>query len=168
LGMTDPTAKKPEITVSTEQKLEKVYRRHVSKEKFGLVCYYLQRCGSLAAACAQVGITPQAISAQASVDPESNDKLIAARALATGSVEARVWDAATNGTPEPVVYRGQVTSTIRKPSDELAMFWLKSHMPEVYDRARETRALHLHAHAAVDLSDEQLAQIANGNGKDNK
>lgn len=106
-----------------------------------------------------VGVHPNSVRAQAACDPRDLAKLEAAQAAATGAVEAKAWQAATGQLPEAVVYRGEVTGTINTYLPEMAELWLKSHMPETYAREQRSRAEHLHLHAVVDLSDEQLAEV---------
>lgn len=82
---------------------------------------------------------------QAAHDPRDAELLDQAKMAAAGLLEGSVYHRAKVGVKEPVYYRGEVVGHIRKPSDTLAMFWLKSHKPETYDRASEHKSLHLHA-----------------------
>lgn len=48
------------------------------------------------------------------------------------NLEQLVYRRASIGAEEPVYYKGEVVGHVRKPSDILAMFWLKAHRPELY------------------------------------
>lgn len=87
-------------------------------------------------ACEAVGI-----SRQTAYDHRTKDKEFAAawdEALEAGvdRLELEAWRRGVEGVDEPIVYKGVITGTVRRYSDELLILLLRAHRPEKY---RETR-----------------------------
>lgn len=99
--------------------------------------------GSVGHSCKVANISRSAANAHKRKDAEFSDAWEDALEDATDSLEAEVMRRARDGVDEPVFYLGQQVATVKKFSDNLAMFMLKARRPELYR----------------DLNLEQLADI---------
>ncbi len=96
----------------------------------------------------------------------------AAEEIAVDSLEGEARRRALEGIDEPIVYQGEIQRdgdgkpvTIKKYSDTLAMFLLRSHRPEKYRERYDVSALPPSAPTLADadkLTREQLMAIAAG------
>jgi hypothetical protein len=121
--------------------------------------------GGIGPAARKAGVTTSAVFAHQKYNPEFAQKLEQARLDIASRVEASVLKRAVRGHNEKVFYKGEIVGVQRKPSDSLAMFWLKSHVPERYGDKLETRNLNVNASVRDLSTDELKAMIDKAKGE---
>lgn len=108
-------------------------RQRFTLKKRELFLDALRECGHVGQAAASVGVSRQLVYAHRKADPEFKLAWEAAADEAAVTVlEAEAVRRATQGVDEPIVYKGEVTGTVRKYSDTLLIFLLKGAMREKY------------------------------------
>jgi hypothetical protein len=90
--------------------------------------------GFVGKACEAVGVSKQGVHNWRESDPEFADDWDQAVELATEDLEKEARRRAYEGVEEPVFYQGEECGRIRKYSDTLLMFTIKSRKPEYRDR----------------------------------
>ncbi len=92
----------------------------------------LARSPNVSRACKAAGIARRTAYAAQEADPEFAKAWQDALDAGTDNLVGECYRRAARGTREPVFHQGAQCGEIRKYSDTLAIFLLKSHRPEVY------------------------------------
>lgn len=101
-------------------------------KKFGLFLDYLIECGNVHDAARQAELTTKQIRKFRRHNPNAEAAFQEALDMGTDAIEAELHRRAVAGIMEPVFYKGRRVNTIRKKSDVLLMFLLKSRRPHIY------------------------------------
>ena len=133
----------------------------LTPEKLTAFCAALAETCNVGRACAAVGISRQTAYTWREADPDF--ALAWERAMKAGllALEDEAHRRAFEGTDEPVFYKGDECGSVRKYSDTLAIFLLKTRRPDLY-RDRQDVTTTTMAVNYADLTDDQLQRIANG------
>src|SRR6185369_10055545 len=99
-------------------------------EKAFLAAY--AEVGNVAEAAKLARITRQTAYRHKSTDPVFAKMWAEAEQEAADSLEREAWRRATEGTDEPVFYKGEKCGAIKRYSDNLLMFLLRGARPEKY------------------------------------
>ena len=100
--------------------------------KFANFLEHLMDCGNVADAARQADLTIQQVRVFRRNNPKAQAAFEEALDIGTDAIEAELHRRAIQGTLEPVFYKGRRVNTIRKKSDVLLMFLLKSRRPHIY------------------------------------
>lgn len=100
--------------------------------KFANFLEHLMDCGNVADAARQADLTIQQVRLFRRNNPKAQAAFEEALDIGTDAIEAELHRRAISGTLEPVFYKGRRVNTIRKKSDVLLMFLLKSRRPHIY------------------------------------
>lgn len=111
---------------------------------------------NVAKACESIGVHRQTAYQYRDKHPDFKQEWDEAIERGTDALVQEAYRRAHAGVEEPIYYLGEVCGTVRKYSDTLLIFLLKSHRPNVY---RETVN---HKVDVTQLSDEELERIARG------
>lgn len=96
----------------------------------------LSQGDTVAFACARVGISRETAYNHRERDPLLAAAWAEAEEAGTQAMEQEAYRRAVHGVDEPVFWKGEPVGTVRRYSDFLLIFLLKSRRPEVYrDRA---------------------------------
>lgn len=101
-------------------------------KKFGLFLDYLIECGNVHDAARQAELTTKQIRKFRRNNPKAERAFQEALDMGTDAIEAELHRRAVAGIMEPVFYKGRRVNTVRKKSDVLLMFLLKSRRPHLY------------------------------------
>lgn len=101
-------------------------------KKFGLFLDYLIECGNVHDAARQAELTTKQIRKFRRNNPTAEKAFQEALDMGTDAIEAELHRRAVAGIMEPVFYKGRRVNTVRKKSDVLLMFLLKSRRPHLY------------------------------------
>jgi len=101
-------------------------------KKFGLFLDYLIECGNVHDAARQADLTTKQIRKFRRGNPRAEAAFQEALDMGTDAIEAELHRRAVAGIMEPVFYKGRRVNTVRKKSDVLLMFLLKSRRPHIY------------------------------------
>lgn len=101
-------------------------------KKFGLFLDYLIECGNVHDAARQADLTTKQIRKFRRNNPRAEQAFQEALDMGTDAIEAELHRRAVAGIMEPVFYKGRRVNTVRKKSDVLLMFLLKSRRPHIY------------------------------------
>lgn len=101
-------------------------------KKFGLFLDYLIECGNVHDAARQADLTTKQIRKFRRNNPRAEAAFQEALDMGTDAIEAELHRRAVAGIMEPVFYKGRRVNTVRKKSDVLLMFLLKSRRPHLY------------------------------------
>lgn len=101
-------------------------------KKFGLFLDYLIECGNVHDAARQAELTTKQIRKFRRANPRAEQAFQEALDMGTDAIEAELHRRAVAGIMEPVFYKGRRVNTVRKKSDVLLMFLLKSRRPHIY------------------------------------
>lgn len=101
-------------------------------KKFGLFLDYLIECGNVHDAARQADLTTKQIRKFRRNNPRAEAAFQEALDQGTDAIEAELHRRAVAGIMEPVFYKGRRVNTVRKKSDVLLMFLLKSRRPHLY------------------------------------
>ena len=101
-------------------------------KKFGLFLDYLIECGNVHDAARQADLTTKQIRKFRRNNPAAEKAFQEALDMGTDAIEAELHRRAVAGILEPVFYKGRRVNTVRKKSDVLLMFLLKSRRPHLY------------------------------------
>lgn len=101
-------------------------------KKFGLFLDYLIECGNVHDAARQADLTTKQIRKFRRANPAAEKAFQEALDMGTDAIEAELHRRAVAGIMEPIFYKGRRVNTVRKKSDVLLMFLLKSRRPHIY------------------------------------
>jgi len=101
-------------------------------KKFGLFLDYLIECGNVHDAARQADLTTKQIRKFRRANPSAERAFQEALDMGTDAIEAELHRRAVAGVMEPIFYKGRRVNTVRKKSDVLLMFLLKSRRPHLY------------------------------------
>jgi len=101
-------------------------------KKFGLFLDYLIECGNVHDAARQADLTTKQIRKFRRNNPSAEKAFQEALDMGTDAIEAELHRRAVAGIMEPIFYKGRRVNTVRKKSDVLLMFLLKSRRPHIY------------------------------------
>lgn len=101
-------------------------------KKYGLFLDYLIECGNVHDAARQADLTTKQIRKFKRNNPRAQAAFQEALDMGTDAIEAELHRRAVAGIMEPVFYKGRRVNTVRKKSDVLLMFLLKSRRPHLY------------------------------------
>ena len=101
-------------------------------KKFGLFLDYLIECGNVHDAARQADLTTKQIRKFRRNNPRAEAAFQEALDMGTDAIESELHRRAVAGIMEPVFYKGRRVNTVRKKSDVLLMFLLKSRRPHLY------------------------------------
>lgn len=101
-------------------------------KKFGLFLDHLIECGNVHDAARQADLTTKQIRKFRRNNPRAEQAFQEALDQGTDAIEAELHRRAVAGIMEPVFYKGRRVNTVRKKSDVLLMFLLKSRRPHLY------------------------------------
>lgn len=87
---------------------------------------------SVTAAAAAAGVPRRRAYRARAKDAAFDRDWQSALAESIDAIEASAFERATTGTRKPVRYRGRIVGYVYEPSDSLAMFLLRAHLPERY------------------------------------
>jgi len=103
-----------------------------TEKKFGLFLDYLIECGNVHDAARQAELTTKQVRKFKRNNPRAQAAFQEALDMGTDAIEAELHRRAVAGIMEPVFYKGRRVNTVRKKSDVLLMFLLKSRRPHIY------------------------------------
>jgi hypothetical protein len=101
-------------------------------EKFGLFLEHLMESGSVVDAARLADLSVKSIRQFRRNNPKAQQAYEQALDIGTDAIEAELHRRAVQGIMEPVFYKGRRVNTVRKKSDVLLMFLLKSRRPHIY------------------------------------
>lgn len=107
----------------------------------------LSECCQVGKSCAAVGISRQTAFRWRSDVPEFAKAWDEAMKVGVTALEDEAHRRAFEGTDEPVFHQGMECGSVRKYSDTLAIFLLKSHAPDKY---RERQDVNLHGKLSLE------------------
>jgi hypothetical protein len=113
--------------------LEQFVKIQPSNEiKFALFLEYLMESGDVADAAREADIPLSTTRAMRRKDPRCQEAFKEALDIGTDAIESELHRRAVKGYLEPIFYKGRRVNTVRKKSDILLMFLLKSRRPHLY------------------------------------
>lgn len=92
----------------------------------------LAKSPNVSAACKRAKVSRSWAYAQRDLDADFAAAWDEALEMGLDAAEGELYRRAVKGVLEPVFYQGEIVGHIRRPSDTLLMFLLKSHRPETY------------------------------------
>lgn len=120
----------------------------------------LSQGSTVAFACVGVGVSRNTAYAHRECDPAFAAAWSEASEAGTQAMEQEAYRRAVQGVEEPVFWKGQPVGAVRRYSDVLLIFLLKSRRPEVY-RERTEVAVRTPPVDPAQLTDEELDAIHN-------
>jgi len=106
--------------------------RPVAQKKRDAFLEHLRHCGCVLDACRGVGLHPHTLYRRRKSDPEFAAAWEEALEIGLDVLESEALRRAMHGDEEPVFYQGQQVGVVRKRSDALLMFLLRTRRPAKY------------------------------------
>lgn len=99
----------------------------------------LAESGSIAVACATVGISLRTYNVYRRDYPDFEEEALTAMIGSNAALEESALGRATHGVEEPVFYKGKICGYVRRYDNKLTMFMLERRIPEMYGPPQTSR-----------------------------
>lgn len=106
----------------------------LDEEKKEVIISLLEHNPNISAVARMIGAAPHTVYKERKKDPKFDERVKEALEIGYDGLEAEAWRRGVDGVDKPILFQGEVVSTIKEYSDSLLNTLLRANRPQKYDR----------------------------------